>query len=109
MASPAAPQAATTRRRTGGEAPAKPAAPSATAAEVQARPAATATGTVLLAIKPWAEVRVDGVARGHSPPLKQLTLPAGRHTIELRNPASPPVKQQIEVRANQQTTVSQQF
>lgn len=73
------------------------------------RPAATATGTVLLAVKPWAEVRVDGVARGHSPPLKQLTLPAGRHTIELLNPASSPVKQQIEVRANQQVTVSQQF
>ena len=83
--------------------------PTAPAAESQARPAAAATGIVVLAIKPWAEVRVDGVARGHSPPLKQLNLPAGRHTIELLNPASPPVKQQIEVRANQQTTVSQQF
>jgi hypothetical protein len=64
---------------------------------------------VVFAVKPWAEVRVDGVVRGHSPPLKQLTLPAGRHTIELRNPAAAPVKQQIEVRANQPTTVSQQF
>jgi hypothetical protein len=64
---------------------------------------------LVLAVKPWAEVRIDGATRGLSPPLKQLTLPAGRHTIELRNPASAPVKQQIEVRADRQTTVSQQF
>jgi hypothetical protein len=77
--------------------------------EAQARPAATVTGTVVLDVKPWAEIRVDGVARGHSPPLKQLTLPAGRHTIELRNPAAEPIRQQIEVRANQRAVVKHQF
>ena len=86
----------------------RPARPGATA-EDEARPAATANGTVVLAVKPWAEVRVDGVARGHTPPMKQLTLPAGRHTIELRNPASAPVTKQIEVRANQKTVISQSF
>ena len=93
-------------------APAKAAAAAGTEArpaEPAARPAATATGTVVLAVKPWADVRVNGVSRGHSPPMKQLTLPAGRHTIELHNPASAPVRQQIEVRANQQIVVSQQF
>jgi hypothetical protein len=64
---------------------------------------------VLLAVKPWAEVWVDGVRRGVSPPMKQLTLPVGRHTIELRNPASAPVAQQVEVRANQKSVVSRQF
>jgi len=64
---------------------------------------------VILAVKPWAEVRVDGVARGHSPPMKQLTLPVGQHTIELLNPASAPVRQQIEVRPNQRTVINQQF
>jgi hypothetical protein len=41
--------------------------------------------------------------------MKQLTLPAGQHTIELRNPASAPVRRQIEVRANQRTVINQQF
>jgi hypothetical protein len=41
--------------------------------------------------------------------MKQLMLPAGRHTIEFRNPAAAPVTQQIEVRANQKTVISQQF
>ena len=88
---------------------AAPRGPAKAATQAEARPAATATGTVVLAVKPWAEVRVNGVARGISPPMKQLTLPTGRHTIELRNPAAAPVKQQIEVRANQNTLVSQQF
>ena len=98
---PVAPASASPRK-----APAK--APTESTSE--AKPAATAaTGTLLLAVKPWAEVRVDGVLKGISPPIKQLTLPAGRHTIEFRNPASPPVTKQVEVHGNQKTTVSQHF
>jgi hypothetical protein len=67
------------------------------------------TGSVALAVTPWAQVRVDGVLKGISPPMKQLTLPAGPHTFEFHNPASPPVKQQVEVRANRNTVVRQEF
>ncbi len=80
----------------------------ATATESTATPA-TGKGTVVLAIKPWAEVRVDGVLKGVSPPLKHLTLPAGPHIIELRNPASPPVKRHIEVKPNATASIHQQF
>ena len=62
-----------------------------------------------LAVTPWAEIRVDGTLRGVSPPLKRLTLPVGRHIIEFRNPASPPVKHQVEVRPDQNIIVRQQF
>ncbi len=50
-----------------------------------AAPAVAATGVVNLAIAPWGEVFVGGQARGLSPPLAELTLPVGRHTIEVRN------------------------
>ncbi len=82
----------------------------ATAPEPAATPTpVTAKGTVALAIKPWAEVRVDGVLKGVSPPLKHLTLPAGPHIIELRNPASAPVKRHIDVKPNATASIHQQF
>ncbi len=38
-----------------------------------------------LAIKPWGEVYVNGEARGVSPPLKTISLPAGEYSFEVRN------------------------
>jgi hypothetical protein len=59
------------------------AAPAADAGEA-------ATNSVYrLMIKPWGTVYVDGKRLGVSPPLKRLTLPAGRHTIMLENPGYP--------------------
>jgi serine/threonine protein kinase len=86
-----------------------PPVPARPATATTTEPATTATGILVLDIKPWAEVRVDGVRKGISPPVKQLTLPAGRHTIELRNGASAPVTKQLEVRADRKTVVRQQF
>jgi hypothetical protein len=83
-----------------------PVVPATSTAPVKA--AAAAKGTLVLAVKPWAEVRVDGVLKGVSPPLKQLTLPSGPHTIEFHNPASAPVTRQVEVSANRSTTIRQQ-
>lgn len=42
--------------------------------------------TYKLLIKPWGTVYVNGIERGVSPPLKRLTLPAGRHTVRIVNP-----------------------
>jgi len=89
--------------------PASPAPPAAEAAPAQPIKAATGNGTVRLAIKPWAEIRVGGVKRGVSPPLKELALPAGRHTIELRNPAAAPVTRTIEVQPGRPVTLKHQF
>lgn len=68
------------------QAPARPAAPPAHATRAAAAPAST---SYKLVIKPWANVYVDGVERGVSPPLKRLSLPAGQHTVRLVNPSFP--------------------
>lgn len=48
-----------------------------------------ASASYKLAIKPWGTVYVDGRERGVSPPMKRLTLSAGRHTIRVVNPSFP--------------------
>ena len=59
------------------------------AAAATPAPAATSAapvqGFVQLAISPWGQVEVDGVAAGTTPPLSRLTLPAGKHQIVVRN------------------------
>ena len=42
-------------------------------------------GAVTFEIKPEGEIYVDGVLKGKSPPLKKIQVPAGSHTIEVRN------------------------
>ncbi|HEY8025975.1 MAG TPA: protein kinase [Burkholderiaceae bacterium] len=51
-----------------------------------------------LSVKPWANVFVDGVAKGVTPPLKRLVLPEGKHQIKLVNPNFP--EHSIEVNVN---------
>lgn len=45
------------------------------------------TGVVMLTIKPWGTVLVDGSMKGVSPPLKKLVLPEGKHQIKVTNPS----------------------
>ncbi|GAC1518789.1 MAG: hypothetical protein NVS3B11_17190 [Collimonas sp.] len=47
------------------------------------------TGIVMLTIKPWGKVLVDGSIKGVSPPLKKLVLPEGKHQIKVINPSFP--------------------
>ncbi|SDY48489.1 Serine/threonine protein kinase [Collimonas sp. OK242] len=47
------------------------------------------TGVVMLTIKPWGKVLVDGSMKGVSPPLKRLLLPEGKHQIKVINPNFP--------------------
>ncbi len=62
-----------------------------------AAPVLTGTGTVELDIAPWGEVFVDGKPIGVSPPLLKLTLPAGRHGIEIRFGDKAAVTAQVDV------------
>jgi serine/threonine-protein kinase len=64
---------------------------------------------VNLAVTPWGEVFVNGAARGVSPPLTQLTLPPGAHTIEIRNASSPPFSVRIELRAGETINLQHRF
>lgn len=46
--------------------------------------AARGEGVIGLDIAPWGEVFVDGKPMGVSPPMQELKLSAGRHTVEIR-------------------------
>lgn len=84
---------------------AKKAAP-APAPEPVAPPA---NGSLAVAVSPWGEVIVDGASRGISPPLSTLTLPAGRHTIEIRNGDFDPMRMTVEVKPNETTRIRHKF
>jgi serine/threonine-protein kinase len=61
----------------------KPLADAAAEVKPDAKVAPTGTGTVQIGADPWADVIVDGAKRGRVPPGMTLTLPAGKHTVEL--------------------------
>lgn len=71
--------------------------------------AAAATGSVQIAVSPWGQVEVDGSHAGISPPLNQLTLPEGRHTVVLRNDAFAPHTVVVHVVAGQTVSVKHRF
>jgi hypothetical protein len=60
-------------------------------------------------IRPWGEVLVDGKSRGISPPLKELSLAAGRHRIEIRNPGFAGYAGDVVVEAGRSTVVNHSF
>jgi hypothetical protein len=64
---------------------------------------------VALAVSPWGEVIVNGTSRGVSPPLTQLGLAPGVHTIEIRNTAAPPFVVRIEVRPGETISLQHRF
>jgi serine/threonine-protein kinase len=68
-----------------------------------------ADGAVVLGITPWGEILVDGASHGVSPPLTHLTLPAGVHTIEVRNGSSPAFVSRIDVQPGQSVEVKHRF
>ena len=65
--------------------------------------------TVSIAVSPWGEVFVNGARRGVSPPLRELKLPPGQYTIEIRNPGFPAYTQGIQVSAGGSTSVQHKF
>jgi serine/threonine protein kinase len=55
--------------------------------------------TLVFAIRPWGEVYVDGDNKGVTPPLKELKLAAGKHTVEIRNAGFTPYVETHELQA----------
>lgn len=80
------------------------------AARAAVKPAApAATGTVQLAVAPWGQIEVDGKNAGVTPPLAQLKLPVGEHTIVVRNADFAPLTMTVRVEADQPVTVRHRF
>jgi serine/threonine-protein kinase len=74
-----------------------------------AAPAPVTQGVVQLAISPWGQVEVDGVAVGTTPPLARLTLPAGKHQVIVRNEDFPPFTVTVTVDEDKPVTLRHRF
>jgi serine/threonine-protein kinase len=70
---------------------------------------APALGTVQIAVSPWGQVEINGVAAGTTPPLTRLSLPTGTHTITVRNEDFPPYTTTLEVTADKPVTLRHRF
>ena len=64
---------------------------------------------VRLDIRPWGEVWINGVARGISPPVKELRLIPGKYRVVLRNADLPPYRMTLEVKAGKPAVISHVF
>ena len=81
-----------------------PEAPASTVAPAPAK------GTLRVELKNgWAKVLIDGEEKGVVPPLMVLSLEAGKHEVELRNPSLPQVKLKVEVVAGKTAVVRHAF
>ena len=68
-----------------------------------------ATGVLRLAISPWGEVEIDGRRAGTTPPLNQLQLTEGSHTITVHNADFPPHIVTVQVSADRPAVVRHRF
>jgi hypothetical protein len=64
---------------------------------------------VELAIAPWGEVLVDGKSRGISPPLRELEILPGPHTIEIRNSTFPAHVERVQVKPGEAVKIRHRF
>jgi len=87
---------------------AAPAEAPAVAAEDAAKPKPVPV-LVRLDIRPWGEVWINGVARGISPPVKELRLIPGKYQVVLRNAGLPPYRTTLEVKAGKPVVISHVF
>jgi hypothetical protein len=68
-----------------------------------------ATGVLRLAVSPWGQVEVDGKPVGTAPPLNELTLSEGRHTITIRNDEFPPYSSTVNIVPGQPISLKHRF
>jgi serine/threonine-protein kinase len=55
-----------------------------------------ADGLLQLRVRPWAEVVIDGTVVGQTP-LRPVSLPPGRHTVQLRHPDFKPLTRKVTI------------
>ena len=65
--------------------------------------------TVQFAVTPWGEIYLDGVKAGISPPLKELKVSAGKHTIEIRNLNFSPYSETLELHTSSVKKIKYKF
>jgi hypothetical protein len=64
---------------------------------------------IKLAIKPRGEIFIDGVSKGHAPPLQEIDVTAGKRVIQLRNPGYPSLEITLDLKPGERTTIAHTF
>lgn len=72
-------------------------------------PPAQAEGRIRLAIAPWGEVHVDGKLAGITPPLTEIRLAPGKHSIEIRNGTFRPYRKTVDLAADASLRIKHKF
>ncbi|WP_156414269.1 hypothetical protein [Bordetella sp. N] len=72
-------------------------------------PATKAPVTVKVNVLPWGEVIVDGKSRGISPPLRELKLPPGKHSVLVKNADLPPYRVTVDLTEGRGASISHSF
>jgi serine/threonine-protein kinase len=88
---------------------AAPSVAASVATSVEQPAAPLPTGVVKLAISPWGEVFEGDRSLGVTPPLTQLKLPVGRHTLIIRNGDAKPLRKTVDVKAGVAVNIDHQF
>ena len=68
-----------------------------------------ASTTINFSVSPWGTVYVDGKKMGVTPPLKKLTVAAGKHKIEIRNLNFTPYSETLDLKAESTKTIKYTF
>lgn len=66
-------------------------------------------GVIHLQITPRGDVFIDGVWQGSSPPLLQVEVDPGPHTIEVQSGPSPPLKLEVSLGSGEGMTITHSF
>lgn len=64
---------------------------------------------IQLRVSPWANVTLNGKRLGVTPPLTELKLPPGSHSIEFSNPGFETVRKTLKVEPDQTITITHDF
>jgi class 3 adenylate cyclase len=102
-------------KQAGAPAKAKSKAPVRLAKAKDSVPAPAANQAAALSVKvsvvafPWAEIYVDGTRQGVSPPLRTVTVPPGKHQIELRNTSYPAYVETVDAKPGAQISIKHKF
>ncbi len=100
------------RAPTAATAPTKPAAPTAPTPTASAASSAVplkGRGAVYLEVEPRAQVEVNGIPIGATPPMLRLTLPNGNYNITLRSEGFPPYSIGVVVNESSPVTIKHRF
>lgn len=79
--------------------------PASGSVEIPAEAVGPQTGTLVIAVQPWATVLVDGREVGEGPLVEVGALPAGSHEVTLRNPDFPELTRTVTVRPGAEARV----